>query len=88
MEESLETRTQTVNQMMGRWEALLTARLKEQAEMISALEATAKVFRWRRWTLVLTALSGMLIGTSLLVLSLSLPGVNKIMYRLLLLWGR
>lgn len=88
MEESLEHRTAAVSQTCARWEAVLSERLAQGQELLMNLEALEKRLRWRRRSIVLSTMAGFLAGMGFLLAALTLPGVNSVMYRLLLVLGR
>jgi DUF917 family protein len=88
MEERLEERTTTVSTTCARWEAALSERLAQGQELLTSLEALEKRLRWRRRTIATTAVVGFLAGLGFLLAALTVPGVNSLMYRLILVLGR
>ena len=88
MEERLEGRTAAVSQTCARWEAVLSERLAQGQELLVSLEALEKRLRWRRRNIVLSTAAGFLAGLAFLLMALTLPGVNSVMYRLLLVLGK
>ena len=88
MEESLEHRTAAVSQVCARWEAVLSERLTQGQELLVSLEALEKRLRWRRRTIALSTAAGFLAGMGFLLAALTVPGVNSVLYRLLLVLGR
>jgi hypothetical protein len=88
MEESLEHRTAAVSQVCARWEAALSERLTQGQELLVSLEALEKHLKWRRRTIALSTMAGFLAGMGFLLAALALPGVNNVLYRLLLIFGR
>ena len=88
LEERLEHRTATVSQTCARWEAALSERLAQGQELLVSLEALEARLRWRRRTIALSTAAGFLAGMGFLLAALALPGVNSVLYRLLLVLGR
>lgn len=88
LEERLEERTAAVSQTCSRWEAALSERLAQGQELLTSLEALEKRLRWRRRTIVTTAVMGFLAGLVFLLAALTVPGVSSLIYRLLLVLGR
>ena len=88
LEERLEHRTAAVSQVCARWEAALSERLTQGQELLTSLETLEKRLRWRRRSIALSTAAGFLAGMALLLTALVLPGVNGLMYKLLLILGR
>lgn len=88
LEAQLEERTETVVQTCSRWEVALSARLAQGQELLMSLELLEKRLRWRRRAIAITTVLGFLAGMAFLLAALTLPGVNGVMYRLLLVLGR
>lgn len=88
LEAQLEERTTAVAQTCARWEAALSARLAQGQELLASLELLEKRLRWRRRAIAVTVVLGFLAGMAFLLAALTLPGVNNLLYRLLLLLGR
>lgn len=88
MEERLEERTTTVSTTCARWEAALSERLMQGQELLESLEDLEKRLRWRRRTIAVTTAMGFLSGLTFLLAALMLPGVNSLLYRLLLVLGK
>lgn len=88
LDEGLEQRAQTVDRVMRGWEQKLTGLLAESRDAIQEMKDLRDSLHWKRRTLITMVLTGFLGGVALLLLSLSLPGANQIMYKLLLILGR
>lgn len=83
-----EARTKAVVRLCAQWEAALSDRVKEARDVLEEMTDIRGSLQWRRRTLITMVLAGFLGGVMLLILSLSLPGVNGLMYRLILMLGR
>lgn len=88
LEERLEHRTAAVSRVCSRWEAVLSERLAQGQELLVSLEALEKRLRWRRRSIILSTMAGFLMGLVFLLAALTLPGVNSLLYRLLLVFGK
>ena len=83
-----DARTKAVVRLCAQWEAALSDRVKEARDVLEEMTDIRDSLQWKRRTLMMMVLAGFLGGMTLLILSLSLPGVNSLMYRLILMLGR
>jgi len=88
LEERLEHRTAAVSRVCSRWEAVLSERLAQGQELLVSLELLEKRLRWRRRNIVLSTMAGFLAGLFFLLAAMAIPGVNALLYQLLLVFGR
>ena len=83
-----EKRTKAVNDVCGKWEQRLTRLLAESRDTLEEMKEVRDSLHWKRRTLIAMTATGFIGGVALLLLSLCLPGVNSLVYKLLLILGR
>lgn len=84
LDEDFEKRATAVNDVCGKWEQRLTRLLAESRDTLEEMKEVRDSLHWKRRTLIAMTATGFLGGVALLLLSLCLPGVNQIMYKLIL----